>query len=1067
MGSRREKLAEAFYLWEDRGRGYHEWSDRVCLEPLFTPFWGHNLYVDNDAVSEGRDPGYFEKLYSIFKQADKPDIQYPETDPLEELEYPETPPGYFIDSARDTVEYSITLPHGSGGKNNDMPNIITDLTASSSRLSFEIIGTADSLVLILAVPACEARHFESHIHSQYPDLGITKTEKLLESTWLSIDTGDHSIVSFGLDQEFLKPIESHAGSSDTISGLYRILGILREGQVGIFQVIISPCRAPWIEHMIRASQTVHGESFFSDDSDIFNRVKTKVRTPLYSTLVRIGVRSYDERSCFELTRNLAQTLNHIQTPGSNSLIPLENELVSEVDQQVDLILRMTHRSGMILNEDEVNLLAQFPSSRLSLGKLKRFERSTNEAPEGASAGLYLGKNIHRNVVKDVLLPESFRSSHMHVIGATGSGKSNLLLSCIQQDISKGHGVCVIEPHGDLIDTILKFIPEHRLEDVILVDPSDVDFPIAFNILKAHSELDRNLIASDFTSIIASFSTSWGDQMQAVMENALLAILNHPEGGTLRDLQRLLIEKSFRETFLEKVTDDQVVYYWKYEFPLLRGQPQASIITRLSMFLRPKPIRNMVLQKENIFDFEKIMDNQKILLIKLSHGLIGESNAHLLGAFLVSKINQSVMARQAKDASKRTPYYLYIDEFHNFACKSMTTILESSRKYAISLTLAHQELKQVETRDPALTESLLSNAYSKVCFRLGDRDAKRLENSFSHFSSHDLQNLDIGNAVCRFGPSVSDFNLETERFEIPSSVSDSSQRIIDNCRSKYATSRSAVEESLAELFKGNDQPKVTKKKKEATTKIHEVSNDIEPTVKEQEKPASLSQKNNEDILEPATDSLSENVTSQTTERTPQQSEPLIEKPHAEETGNEKAEIPHPSGIGGDEHRKIQAHIKKLAEGFGYKVQVEQQISGRQLVDVGLEKRGKKIAIEVSVTTPTAKEILNITKSLNAGYESVIMTSPNPKTLSLIRKRAQEKLTVSEFKAVTFLMPDQIASHFVDLEAQAASCVEDVMGWEVETIYTNSEKLGKEQKAVQEAAMSQLAKKIERSRQRKKN
>ena len=220
---------------------------------------------------------------------------------------------------------------------------------------------------------------------------------------------------------------------------------------------------------------------------------------------------------------------------------------------------------------------------------------------------------------------------------------------------------------------------------MLLDPSDEAYPVGFNILSAHSELERNLLASDLVSVFRRLSTSFGDQMNTVLANAIMAFLESTEGGTLSDLRRFLVEPAFRERVLATVRDPEIVYYWQKEFPLLTGKPQGPILTRLDTFLRPKVIRHMVSQKENRLDFAAIMNGRKILLAKLAQGLIGEENSYLLGTLIVSKLNQMAMSRQNMAAAERKAFYLYIDEFHNFVTPSMAAILAGARKYNLGLS----------------------------------------------------------------------------------------------------------------------------------------------------------------------------------------------------------------------------------------------------------------------------------------------------------------------------------------------------------------------------------------------
>jgi len=1034
MSTRSQILTETFYQWEHRGRGYKEWKERVVLEPYFVPFWGHGCYLDAPHEDDGIIPSWLDRLAATFKKPTKQDALFT---PSSILEYPEEVPEALRDVACDLAELEILFPSETSLQSDVITRLIPSLSHVVSPLSFEVVGTSQTLSILVSFPEAFEHQVNGYLKNTFPELDIRSSPDALQNAWLSIDSAYCELVEFGLDDEFLNPLCSCPKGAEPLARVFSILDNLQEHEIAVFQVLIAPAQAPWASSMVRVTQTPDGTPFFLNDEDLFHLVKEKVRTPLYSVVIRTAVRTLELNSCLDLTQELAQALHAIQAPGTNRLIPLESSLDDTIQQQVNLITRMTHRSGMILNEEEVLLLAH-PPAGIQLDRLTVFDHSTQAAPLPQINGLTLGTNEHRGETNEVILPDTLRSRHMHLIGSTGSGKSNLLLHCIHEDIQRGQGVGVLDPHGDLIDRILQTIPEERIQDVILVDPSDEDHPLPFNILQAHSELEKTLLASDLTSIFRRFATSWGDQMTAVLDNAVLAILHHPRGGTLRDLQRFLLERPFRDQLLREVTDEQVRYYWEVEFPLLRGQPQASILTRLSMFLRPRSIRNMLLQPENALDFESIMDSRKILLVKLSHGLIGESNAHLLGALLVSKINQAVMARQAKSEAQRTPFWLYIDEFHHFACQSMSTILSGARKYQLGLILAHQDMKQVESRDPELAESVLSNAYARICFRLGDRDARTLERGFSHFEASDLQSLPIGHALCRFGQSDQDFNLQTEKFSSEAQGDRApTSSIIEFCRQEYATPRMEVEHLLSKTLPRERPAKEAKRKTKETP----------PPA-----PDPIPVKRPEPSLPPPEPTVPVVPTPQT--------ESKSESPQKTSSPKHSKPIEASQGLGGDEHRRLQARLKKVAEGFGYRATIEKQLSDGKLVDVALEKGEKRIAIEVSVTTPPAKEVQNIRKSLKAGYDIVIMTSPNPKVLSSVRRKAKATLDESQLSQVVFLSPDDISSHFVDLEAQSASGVEEIMGWEVETVYTSSEKLGAERQASQEASIGKLAKQMAR-------
>jgi hypothetical protein len=264
-----------------------------------------------------------------------------------------------------------------------------------------------------------------------------------------------------------------------------------------------------------------------------------------------------------------------------------------------------------------------------------------------------------------------------------------------------------EGDGDLVDAVLDRLPEGRVRNVVIFDPADAEWPVGFNILRAHFDIERNLLASDFVAIFERLSSSWGDQMTAVLGNAAMAFLYSAEGGTLVDLKRFLIEKGFRERLLRTVSDPEVRYFWTREFPLLRGTTQASLLTRLNGFLRHRLVRNMVSQRGERFDVARMMDEGKVVLAPLSQGLIGQENSWLLGSLLVSRSHQAALSRQAVEESRRRPFFLYLDEAHNFLTPSIAAILSGARKYGLGLVLAHQELGQFPAREDGILDAVLA------------------------------------------------------------------------------------------------------------------------------------------------------------------------------------------------------------------------------------------------------------------------------------------------------------------------------------------------------------------------
>ncbi|RLB75941.1 MAG: hypothetical protein DRH24_18740, partial [Deltaproteobacteria bacterium] len=797
---------------------------------------------------------------------------------------------------------------------------------------------------------------------------------------------------FGLSQEFMRPLQTYRNlDPDPLTGIVGALEDLQEQELGILQVLFQGTRYPWSESIIRSVTDEQGGSFFADAPEMVHLAREKVEKPLFAVVLRVAGQSSSSIRAWEIARALAGGLKLLSNPKSNELIPLKNDGYDDAVHAEDVFYRQSRRSGMLLNSEELVSLVHPPSVSVRAAKLRRELKKTKATPAIAFGGQFvLGENIHQGQTTPVSLTPEQRLRHMHIIGATGTGKSTLLLKLIIQDIENGMGIGVLDPHGDLIDRILRYIPEERFEDVVLLDPSDSEYPVGLNILSAHSEQEKTVLASDLVGVFKWLSTSWGDQMNSILANAILAFLESSEGGTLMDLRRFLVEKDYRRSFLETVQDDDVLYYWRKVFPQLSSRHQAPILTRLDTFLRPKPIRYMVAQKEGL-NFQDIMDGRKIFLAKLAHGLIGMENAYLLGTIITSKFHQAAMARQAKDISERENFYLYIDEFQNFVTESMTEILSGARKYGFGLILAHQELRQLFARDSELANSVISNPGTRICFRMGDFDAKKLTDGFSAFDAKDLQNLSVGEAIARIERADYDFNLKTS---VPPDISPElarkrRERLIDLSRQKYALHREQVASSLAK------QRELVEEKKPVPEAVRPSFEEIKEEVKQ---------------------------------------EVIQEQPPYYRRKKAEAEWSTLEGIGGDKHREIQNDIKKAAQQNGYMAIIEQQTpDGSGKVDVHLERDGMKMACEVSVTSTSDQELGNIKKCLAAGYDRVILCSPEDKFLKKAKKLVSKKLTKADREKVLFFKPEQLKFYLKKRAAEAVSQEVWVAGRRVKTVH----------------------------------
>jgi hypothetical protein len=701
---------------------------------------------------------------------------------------------------------------------------------------------------------------------------------------------------------------------------------------------------------------------------------------------------------------------------------------------------------MILNSDELIGFVHLPSSAVRSPVFQRQTTKIKAAPTIArnGNGLLLGNNDHAGQTVEVKLSPEQRTRHCHIIGASGTGKSTLLFNLIKNDIENGEGVAVFDPHGDLIDRILGIIPESRINDVVLVDPSDEQFSVGFNILSAHSDLEKNLLASDLVSVFQRLSSSWGDQMNSVLQNAILAFLESDRRGTIADMRRFLIETPFRNEFLKSVKDSEVVYYWQKSFPHLSGNKSiGSILTRLDTFLAQKPIRHMVSQPENRLDIAHIMDTGKIFLAKLPEGLLGRENSHLLGSLLLSKFQQIAMSRQAQQIAARRDYWIYIDEFANFITPSMAEILSGARKYRIGLTLAHHELHQLQ-RNSEVASAVMSHPYTRIVFRVGDDDAKKLAEGFSYFEAKDLRNLEAGQAVARVERSDYDFNLSVPLPAEPDKDIAAAQRqkVTTASREKYGTPRADVEAMLAKsrATPAPDEPPPTSPR----------SKPVEPKPPTVPEPAPVVAKPPPAIVQ-----------APQVEMPPPFSEILKAAPapvvEIQEPPREQGQ-----GRGGPEHQAIQKRIKDEAEKLGFRSIIEKPVlEGQASIDVWLERKNVVIACEVSFTNTEDNESSKIIKCLRGGIPKFVMICTDEKKLRKIAAAISGSLGSELASRVEYFQPDPFIEYLKTLPVEPPKKSEKIRrGYKVK--HSQSSGSTEEQMAKEEAAIRAIAESMQQKK-----
>lgn len=426
-----------------------------------------------------------------------------------------------------------------------------------------------------------------------------------------------------------------------------------------------------------------------------------------------------------------------------------------------------------------------------------------DAPEKNVA--YFGRIDFRNKNQLFGIKRTDRRQHMYVIGKTGTGKSAMLHNLIIQDIANGEGVCVVDPHGELVESILRKIPKERLKDVVYFNPADSEYPMGFNVLELPDPKYKHLVASGLMGIFTKiWAGTWSARMEYILNNAVLALLDTP-GSTLLGISRILVDKEYRQQILANVKDPVVRSFWLNEFEEWRDQFRneaiAPIQNKVGQFLSTAMIRNVVGQSQSTLDIFKIMNEGKIFLVNVSKGRIGEDNSSLLGAMLITKIQLAAMERVRIPEEERVDFYLYVDEFQNFATDSFAGILSESRKYRLDLILAHQYIGQLVTDvSTKVRDAVFGNVGTMVVFRVGAADAEFLEQEFTpELLPEDIVNLPNYHVYLKLmvdGVTSRPFSARTlPPFKVESSET-TEEMVIEQARKRYAKPRQAVEAEIS-------------------------------------------------------------------------------------------------------------------------------------------------------------------------------------------------------------------------------------------------------------------------------
>jgi hypothetical protein len=714
-------------------------------------------------------------------------------------------------------------------------------------VSFEIVAQKDSITFYVFTPLHLRDFIEGQLYAQYPDLQITQVSDYTKS--VELDGMHVGYTKVQLTKEDVYPIKTFISSEvDPLAGITAVLTGLEGKERVWLQIVVRPIGDEWQEkgvsfvNAVRSGQTTKGGGVVSMAGRVLSRLAKEIITPGagvgdtttaaeppklsapqeaalkgieskitklgFETIIRLTTIAPDPLMAKAKVQSVLAALKQFNTTNLNGFTGGEI-LLDNYPAWEQYINREFEEKGNILNIEELASLYHFPTQSVESSSIAWAGSKKGDAPfnlplkenTDARSITILGKTDFRDQKKEFGIKMLDRMRHMYIIGKSGTGKSTLLENMAIDDVIEGRGIIVVDPHGEFADKVINSIPESRIQDVVVIDPSDREWPVAFNILENVGEDYKGIVASGFVGIFKKiFGNSWGPRLEYILRNTVLAILDS-ENPTMLGIPRMLTDPQFRNWVVAQVKDSVIRDFWETEFAAMdirqRTEAVAPILNKVGQFLSTSTIRNIVGQPKSTIDIRKIMDEQKILIVNLSKGKIGEDNMALLGSMIITKVQLAAMSRANVDVTERPPCFLYVDEFQNFATESFATILSEARKYNLGLTIAHQYVKQMPEE---VKNAVVGNVGTIILFRVGAEDAEALQKEFAPvFEVADMINLTMAHVYIKLlidgmsAPAFSAVTLPPVKVE-----GGHRQAVLDWSRSQYASSREVVETLVEEV-----------------------------------------------------------------------------------------------------------------------------------------------------------------------------------------------------------------------------------------------------------------------------
>ncbi len=714
--------------------------------------------------------------------------------------------------------FQVVVPQGDETKKKEgiFQELLVNLqnTVKNVPISMEFLGYEQYTYVFFAVPDDMFETIEGLLYSTYPDCEIKETSDYVDAYKYEAGKMTISGVRMKLKYGDVYPFKtSEEFEEDSQSRLFSMISKINSGEQVWVQIVINPREESAGYHLKRRFLlkwnrfkklfSLRDRVRLKDENSVIKirngLAADKAKHQPFLCTVRLA---YITNSDAEARRKLQAIINSFYQFNKTDIqdfkpvkLPAKTFLSEYKERKLV--------NPYILGPKELSTLYHLPNPDF-VPHIVHVLAKKSEAPQDLpkigeqDVSLFGITNYHNNFDK-FGIKRTDRRRHLYAVGKSGSGKSKMLQLLIKEDLESGKGVGVLDPHGDLVDDIMEFIPKDRIKDVIYFDPADINYPISFNPMENVDEAYKMQVTIGFIEIFKKlFGSNWTDRLEHVLRYTVLALLDSPN-TTVLSILKMLTDKNYRQHIVSRIKDNVVKSFWVSEFAGWSEKFDAEAITpllnKVGQFVSTNMIRNIMGQPRSLFDIRDVMDNRKILLMKVSKGLLGEENSQLLGAMIVTKVYQAAMSRADVKEEARQDFYFYVDEFHNFATDTFAEILSEARKYRLNLTLAHQYMGQLSD---FVRKTVFGNVGSIVSFRVGADDARVLAEEYNPvFKERDIINLGVREFYCKMsvnGEIREAFSART--IDVPKVKESFVNQILDHSRAAYCTPREEVEKMLS-------------------------------------------------------------------------------------------------------------------------------------------------------------------------------------------------------------------------------------------------------------------------------